>query len=233
MGSIGALVEWPEEISREVLTEINLLRKKIEKEMKEVVIDIVPAYNSLSIFFNTSKIRYSSVIKKIEAIYSNEKDDIKPESRLWRIPVCYDKQFGIDLDELARHKGISVGEVVKLHVSVIYDVYFIGFLPGFIYLGGLPGRIHHPRKSKPRQKVLRGSVGIADAQTGIYAMESPGGWNIIGNSPFNFFSVHEDPPAFATSGDKLLFYEIDIQEHKKIRKAVEMGSFKLENEIYG
>lgn len=233
LGSIGALVEWPEKIDVEILKEIGSLRQKIEKELHEVVIDIVPAYNSLSVFFNTSKIRYSSVIRKINDIYNKKGDDIIPGSKLWRIPVCYDMSFGIDLEEIARVKKMSVKEIVKLHTSVIYDVYFIGFLPGFLYLGGLPEAIHYKRRAKPRQKVLKGAVGIADAQTGIYPMESPGGWNIIGNSPFKFFSVEEDPPCFARSGDKILFYSVDLNEHKRIRKAVEMGSFKLENEVYG
>jgi inhibitor of KinA len=227
------LIEWPEKIDVGVLEEISLLRSKIEKELKEVIIDIVPAYNSLSVFFDTGRIRYSSVIKKIDDLYIKKGDDEKFDPKLWRIPVCYDKSFGIDLEEIAYSGKLTVDEVIKLHTSVVYDVYFIGFLPGFLYLGGLPDAIHHKRKDSPRQKVERGAVGIADAQTGIYSMESPGGWNIIGNSPFNFFSIHEDPPSFVSSGDKILFYAIDLNEHKKIRKAVEMGSFELENEIYG
>jgi len=233
LGSIGAMVEWPEKIDVEILDDISTLREKIEKELGEVVIDTVPAYNSLSVFFNTSKIRYSSVIRKINDLYHKKGNDVKRESKLWRVPVCYDKSFGIDLEEIARVKKLSVDEVIKLHTSVVYDVYFIGFLPGFLYLGGLPEAIHYKRRSRPRRKVVKGAVGIADAQTGIYPMESPGGWNIIGNSPFKFFSVEEDPPCFAKSGDKILFYSIDLSEHKRMQKAVEMGTFKLENEVYG
>ncbi len=233
LSSIGALIEWPEQIDVEILSDISTLRRKIEKELQEVVIDTVPAYNSLSVFFDTGKIRYSSVIKKINDLYHKKGNDLKQESRLWRVPVCYDQSFGIDLDEMARVKKLSAEEIIRLHTSVVYDVYFIGFLPGFLYLGGLPEEIHYKRRSKPRQKVERGAVGIAGAHTGIYPMESPGGWNIIGNSPFNFFSVEEDPPCFAKSGDKILFYTVDLNEYKKIRKAVEMGSFKFENEVYG
>lgn len=233
LGSIGALIEWPQKIDIDILKEITVLRHQVEKELHDVVLDIVPAYNSLSIFFDTGKIRYSSVIKKVEEMYLKEGDFENTDSNLWRIPVCYDESFGIDLEEIARAKKLTVKEVVRLHCSAEYKVFFIGFLPGFLYLGGLPESIHYKRRTKPRRKVERGAVGIADAQTGIYPMESPGGWNIIGNSPFKFFDVNEDPPSFAKSGDRIQFYEIDLEEHKRILKAVENGSFKLENEVYG
>ena len=112
-------------------------------------------------------------------------------------------------------------------------MYFIGFLPGFLYLGGLPKVLEQPRKDKPRLKINEGDVAIAGYQTGIYPRTSPGGWNIIGNSPLSFFNVDEFPPCFAVSGDKVKFIQVDKIKHEEIKKQVEAGDYQIESEIHG
>jgi inhibitor of KinA len=153
--------------------------------------------------------------------------------KLWKIPVCYEDQFAPDLTELSEKKKLKKEKVIELHNSVVYDVYFIGFLPGFLYLGGLDKKLHYKRRGKPRRKVQSGDIGIAGDQTGVYPRVSPGGWNIIGNSPLKYFDVKQFPPCFAVAGDKVQFVPIGIEEHEKIKKEVESGVYVPKSEIYG
>ncbi len=232
-GSIAMLIEWPKVINRDILKNRILFKRKIKTEMADYLLDTVPAYNSLTVFFDTSKIKYSGVVKKAKEIYEMEYKDLKLTYKLWKIPVCYDESFGIDLKEMARSKNMSKDEIIQLHSRSIYDVHFIGFLPGFIYLGGLPEEIHFDRKAKPRQKIEKGAVGIAGGQTGIYPRESPGGWNIIGNSPLEFFEIGQDRPCFASAGDKLQFISVDKKEYDRIKKKVKSGTYIIESKNYG
>jgi len=232
-GSTAILIEWPKEINRDILKNRILFKRKIKTAMADYLLDTVPAYNSLTVFFDTSKIKYSGVVKKAKEIYEMKYKDLKLPYKLWKIPVCYDESFGIDLEEMAKSKNMSKEEIIQLHSSAIYDMHFIGFLPGFLYLGGLPEEIHFKRKSIPRQKIKKGAVGIADGQTGIYPRESPGGWNIIGSSPLDFFDVNQERPSFASAGDRLQFIKVDKQEYKQISSEVKSGKYIIESKDYG
>ena len=201
--------------------------------MGEYVLETVPAYNSLTVFFDTGKIKYSSVVTDLKEIYATKDQKLLTANRIWKIPVCYDKEFGLDLGNLAKIKKLTREKIISLHTGPLYDMYFIGFLPGFLYLGGLPKVLEQPRKDKPRLKINKGDVAIAGNQTGIYPRTSPGGWNIIGNSPLSFFNVDEFPPCFAVSGDKVKFIQVDKIKHEEIKKQVEAGDYQIESEIHG
>lgn len=233
LGSIAVLIEWPKSIDKDILKNISLFRHKIHVDMGEYVLETTPAYNSLTVFFDTTKIKYSSVVTDLKEIYASKDQKLLTANKIWKIPVCYDEEFGIDLEFLAKEKKITKKKLVELHSKPLYDVYFIGFLPGFLYLGGLDPKLEYPRKDKPRLKIQKGDVALAGNQTGIYPRVSPGGWNILGNSPLNFFNRDEFPPCFAVSGDKVQFVPVDKKEHEKIKKEVEDGSYELESEIYG
>lgn len=232
-GSIAILIEWPKEINRDILKNRILFKRKIKMEMADYILDTVPAYNSLTVFFDTSKIKYSGVVKKVKEIYVMKYKDLNLPYKLWKIPICYDESFGIDLNEMAKSRNLSKEEIIQLHSSAIYDVHFIGFLPGFLYLGGLPEEIHFKRKATPRQKIIKGAVGIAGGQTGIYPRESPGGWNIIGNSPLDFFDVNQDRPCFANAGDRLQFVAVDKSAYEKILSKIKAGTYIIESKDYG
>jgi inhibitor of KinA len=133
--------------------------------------------------------------------------------------------MGWDLEELAEIKNITVPQLIEIHTQGVYEVFGLGFLPGFMYLGGLDERLHFPRKSAPRKLVSKGAVGIAAGQTGIYPNESPGGWNIIGNSPLNFFDVSQEAPCFVNTGDQIKFYEVDSKNYDQIKEAVDHGAY--------
>ena len=139
-------------------------------------------------------------------------------------------EFGIDLEALSNSINLSVEEIIELHSKPFYIIYFIGFLPGFLYLGGLDSKLQTPRKANPRLKVPKGSVAIGGNQTGIYPSESPGGWNIIGKSPINFFNLKNDTPCFAKPGDKLQFYPISKDKYSDIEVMVEGNVYQLESQ---
>ena len=144
---------------------------------------------------------------------------------MWKIPVCYDVDFGLDLQETANQLQLSITELIKYHTSPRYTVYGIGFLPGFMYLGGLPHQLEIKRKTTPRLHVPRGSVGLAGRQTGIYPQDSPGGWNIIGKCPIPMFNLKLENPCFVNVGDQVQFYAINraIFDLKIIEAEVEIN----------
>jgi len=233
LGSIAVLIEWPAMIDPDILKNIHLFRHKIRVDMGEYVLETVPAYNSLTVFFDTTKIKYSSVVTDLKEIYASKDQKLLTANRIWKIPVCYDKKFGLDLENLAKTKKLTKEKIISLHCEPLYDIYFIGFLPGFLYLGGLPELLEYPRKDRPRLKIKQGDVALAGKQTGIYPRTSPGGWNIIGNSPLSFFNVDEYPPCFAVSGDKVKFIQVDKIKHEEIKKEVAAGDYQIESEIHG
>lgn len=130
-----------------------------------------------------------------------------PEPRLVEIPVCYEPPYALDLEEVARRAGLSIDEVVRLHTAPLYRVDFLGFAPGFPYLSGLDGRLATPRRTEPRIRIPAGSVAIAGSQAGIYPVEIPGGWNVIGRTPLRLF-----PPARLSVGDRVRFVPIPAEE---------------------
>ena len=134
--------------------------------------------------------------------------------------IINDVSFGIDLEEIANKKKCSVVDIIRLHTETDYLVYFIGFQPGFLYLGGLHRNLHIPRKSNPRVRVDKGSVGIGGSQTGVYPQDSSGGWNIIGKSPLNFFDINASESCFAKPGDRIQFVAVDIHSFYQIEREV-------------
>ena len=138
------------------------------------------------------------------------------ESRLIKVPICYDEEFGIDLDRIAKEKKLSKEEIIQLHTGKKYKVYMLGFLPGFPYMGAVDEKIAMPRKAQPIM-VTGGSIGIAGKQTGIYPFTSPGGWNIIGITPLRLFDQSKDEPTLLRTGDLVEFYSISKDEFLKMR----------------
>lgn len=182
----------------------------------------VPAYTTLTVFFdpvtvirdpNLSGIscfeRVSRYIHELGTV--GELAVVSPPAVI-TIPVCYGNQFGPDLELVSRYTGLTPEEVIQLHSSTTYRVHLIGFTPGFAYLGGLLSRLKTPRRSSPRQVVNAGSVGIAGYQTGIYPMESPGGWQLIGRTPVRLFDVRRPTPALLRAGDLVIFRAISVEE---------------------
>ena len=184
----------------------------IEKLNLTEIEDIISLKNSLGIIFNPYKITSERLIKKIQNVISDKNLNIKKKSKTWKIPICYDKDFAIDFKEISSISKLDLEQLKKKHFNKTYEVDLIGFLPGFLYLGDLDKSLRFPRKKNPRTSIPEGSVGIAGNQTGIYNIESPGGWNIIGRTPLKLFNKSKNPPININQGDKVIFHEITKED---------------------
>ena len=183
-------------------------------------LDIIPAYATVSIVFDVVAIRQQNTSAfewmktQQEKVMSETQESETISSRLVQVPVCYDAEFALDADRISKQKNISLAELITLHASKPYHVFMIGFLPGFAYMGPVDQRIATPRISTPRTQVLAGSVGIAGEQTGIYPLDSPGGWNIIGRTPLKVFDPGSVQPVLFQPGDQVKFTPISMAEFK-------------------
>jgi len=175
----------------------------------------VPSYCTLSVHYDPLKISYAELKDTLRSLETGLSRADIPEPRLIEIPVCYGKEFGPDIDFVATHNNISVDEVVQIHTCSDYHIFAIGFMPGFCYLGGLDSRLHAPRLETPRVRVAAGSVGIAGAQTGVYPLDSPGGWRLIGRTPLRLFAPERRHPTMYQAGDRIRFRSVTADEYER------------------
>ncbi len=225
-GQNALLIEWPRMINESVLQDILRFKQLIAVDYPEL--EQIPAYNSLCLVARRP-IDFEKLTAGIKAIYAEGFILPKRSKKVWRIPVCYDLDFGIDMEEFSLEKKMPIRHIIDLHTEPVYTVYCIGFLPGFMYLGGLNSALIQPRRSEPRLSIPKGSVGIGGTQTGVYPQESPGGWNIIGNSPVPLFNPTSKKPCMISVGDGIKFYPIDKSEHQLMTIQVETKIFEFKS----
>lgn len=215
MGDKGLLLEFGDEISPEVNEKVRQMALAIQNENIDGIIETIPTYRSLLIIYNPLIISILQLKERLRQIESGLKKIIFPEPRFIRIPVAYGGQYGPDLENVANYHHVSPDEVIRLHWSKSYLVYMIGFMPGFPYMGDLPEGLITPRLKTPRLSVPKGSVAIANRQTGIYPVESPGGWQILGRTPVELFHPDKEPPVSIQIGDLVSFYPISEKEFEE------------------
>ena len=206
-------IEFAQEISEATNRRVIALQYAIESNPFKGFIECVPAYGSLTVYFNEN-ISATAVRMLLSDLGAQVSDTIDPSSTPGRkicIPVCYDLSLGIDLPWVSSHLNLSLEEIISLHTSVDYRVYMIGFIPGFPYLGTLPEKLEVPRKQTPSLKIPMGSVAIAGKQTGIYPAEVPGGWQVIGRTPLKIFDKANDPCCLLKAGDLVSFQPITLE----------------------
>ncbi|MCM3116933.1 5-oxoprolinase subunit PxpB [Neobacillus sp. MER 74] len=224
LGDSALVIQLGDGISPATHERVKNLSNLLEKEPFTGLIESVPSYNSLTIYYNPVAVYYSSSdnelsnpYKKVSAFILALLDKLGTseisEQRLITIPVLYGGEFGPDLEYVANYHGLSVEEVIQIHSSNDYLVYMIGFAPGFPFMGGMDERIATPRKDSPRLAITPGSVGIAGKQTGIYPLETPGGWQIIGRTPLDLFLPELSPPTLLQSGDRIRYVPITLEEY--------------------
>lgn len=230
-GERSILIEWPERIDEKILKDIIGFKDLIHEKKIKVIVELKIAYNSLLIIYDTVCRNFEDDVFSLKKLYKTLKTEHDNLSKRWKIPVCYDSVFGVDLEAISKEKKLSVTEIINRHSKAFYTVYFIGFLPGFLYLGGLDDAIFMPRKPTPRLKVEKGAVAIGGNQTGIYPNESPGGWNIIGKSPVSFFDINKEVPCFANPGDQIVFQSVSFNEYKNIKNLIESDNYQIESEV--
>ena len=186
----------------------------------EGVLEIAPAFRSLTVYYDCHKLAWTTVAKWIDESMRSLPVVLQPSQRTVEIPVCYADEFALDLAVVAEVHKLSTAEVVRLHCTAKYTVQMIGFSPGFPYLAGLPSQLHTARRASPRLLVPIGSVAIGGKQTGIYSLETPGGWHIIGRTPLRLFDPGRDNPCLLTTGDCLRFVSIDRQQFDEYPRSV-------------
>jgi len=212
-GDEGLLIEFGNEIHQRIHRQVYSMTLGVEETQIQGIKEIIPSYRSLLIAYDPSVISFKCLanqLKKIERRISHAKI---PEPRRVQIPTVYGGEFGPDLEFVASHHGLTSEEVIRIHTSQDYLVYMLGFTPGFPYLGGNLENIATPRLKTPRIKVPAGSVGIAENQTGIYPIESPGGWQIIGRTPLKLFNPLQPPHFLLAAGDMVRFIAIDEKHY--------------------
>ncbi len=195
----------------------------------EGITEFVPAYNTLMVYYQPSLINYQTLRKKIHLAELQISSFELPRPHNINVPVCYGGDYGPDLSWVAAYNGISEEEVIKIHTQSLYTVYMLGFTPGFCYLGGLQSQISCPRKETPRMIVPAGSVGIAGTQTGIYPIESPGGWQIIGKTPLLLFRPWHQHPFLMEAGNTVQFYAVNPDEFQKTATQVALETMEPQN----
>jgi KipI family sensor histidine kinase inhibitor len=215
MGDRGLLLEFGDEISREINEKVRRMASAIRAGAIEGIVETVPTYRSLLLIYNPVILSVEGLRKRLIQIEEGIQETPLPEPKLTRIPVVYGGIYGPDLEEVAKYHQTSPEEVIQLHCNNPYLIYMIGFMPGYPYMGELPQALVTPRLKTPRLSVPKGSVAIAQRQTGIYSMESPGGWQILGRTPVGLFDPWKDPPALLKMGDFVQFYPISEKEYKE------------------
>jgi KipI family sensor histidine kinase inhibitor len=215
MGDQGLLLEFGDEISPEIHHRVRTMALTIEAQAIPGVVETVPTYRSLLVLYDPFTISLAALKERLREIEQAPLETPLPEPRLCRIPVLYGGSYGPDLQGVAQYHGITEEEVVRLHCSRPYLVYLIGFMPGFPYMGELPSELITPRLKTPRLVVPAGSVAIAQRQTGIYPMDSPGGWHLLGKTPVRMFDPKKDPPSYLRMGDLVEFYPISEKEFEE------------------
>ena len=225
-GENSILVEWPSIICESILKNILLFKSEIVKAHLDINTYVKTSYNSLLVTYSKKSVD-SIKVTELKNIYKSIRSIKKQVFNKWVIPVCYDISFGKDLVFLEKSLSIKKEEIISLHSSKEYRVYNIGFLPGFLYLGGMDTKIHHPRKEKPSLNIEKGAIGIGGSQTGIYPNKSPGGWNIIGRTPVNLFDIENTSPCLINSGDIVKFISISLEQYQLISIEVESNIYEL------
>jgi len=214
-GDSTLVIEFDERVDPVVNARAIRLADAIQYSGIAGIRDVVPTYRSVAVFFDPLRTSYKSLVDWVTRAASAVPEGVVEQSQtLIRVPVCYDEDLGPDLLSVASLANLSINQVVALHASTIYRVFMLGFLPGFAYMGIVDERIRAPRRATPRPRVPRGSVGIAGAQTGVYPLDVPGGWQLIGRTPVRPFDPSRHEPFLFKPGDAVRFMPIDRSEYE-------------------
>jgi KipI family sensor histidine kinase inhibitor len=217
-GDSAVLVELGAEINPSLNQRVHDLATAIARSAFRGLIAVVPGYASLLVHYDPLHVRADEVLVLLGERLAGSARPERRRGRLREVPTCYGGVHGPDLENVAALHGLAVDEVVRLHSEPTYLVYFLGFAPGFAYMGEVPRTLATPRLETPRTSVPAGSVGIAGTQTGVYAVSTPGGWRLLGRTPLRLFDPRRDPPTFFLPGDRVRFVPIDDTEFRRLER---------------
>lgn len=217
VGDRGILVEYGDAISPEINTKVRVMAMAIAEVKPDGIIEVIPTYRSLLIVYDPL-ITSLKELEDVMQVMESRMDRMEiPPPRTVEIPVLYGGDFGPDIDFVAQAHNMTVEDVIRIHSGTLYQIYMIGFTPGFPFLGGLPEELHTPRLESPRALVPAGSVGIANNQTGMYPVDSPGGWRLIGRTPLKLFDPSKENPFLYRAGDMIRYVPISEKEYHCIQ----------------
>lgn len=231
-GPEALLLRWQDEVSEELQREVWSWEAHLNTMLSAEIAETSIGYREIALFLRPG-VPPERVIQTIRESKPPDTSRTLESFNSWEIPVCYGAEFGPDLAEVAEYCGLSPEAVISRHSAKEYLVHFIGFLPGFPYLGGLDPILHTPRRSTPRPSIPAGAVGIGGRQTGIYPHSSPGGWQLIGRTPLLLFRSDSDTPVWLEAGDRLRFCPIDREEFDIIAKEVQTGDYQPKGKRHG
>lgn len=220
-GEAALQVEFGEGIAVEIHEEIRRFMQQLDRAPFSGMVEYIAAFASVTILYDPVLLRrtgkgetaYEVACRQVRNLLGQGQQGPQALPRTVEIPVCYGGEFGPDLAFVAEHNGLTPQEVITIHSTAQYQVYMIGFAPGFPYLGGMPESIAAPRRTTPRTLIPAGTVGIAGLQTGVYPIGTPGGWQLIGRTPLSLFCPEENPPSLLAAGDRIRFYPVSLQEY--------------------
>ena len=218
-GDSSVLVKFGDKISEEINSRVNKFNKIVIDNNHVGIVDTIPSYCALLINYNPKVLNYKKLVDLLNELLKNIDSDSVQEKEIIEIPVLYGGTKGPDLETVAKHNNLTVEEVINLHSEPEYLIYMLGFTPGFPYLGGMNKKIATPRLETPRVKLEGGSVGIAGEQTGIYPISSPGGWQIIGQTPLDLYNTNREEPILLRAGQYIKFKPVSIQEFDNIKSS--------------
>lgn len=224
-GDSALVVEFGNEISEGISHRVRAMQAVLEHEPLQGIMELVPTYRSLMVHYNPRTLNHGQVSDHLYEAISKMEDLVLPSPKIIEIPTLYGGDAGPDLPFVARHNGLQPEEVIHIHSGRNYLIYMLGFTPGFPYLGGMDPRIATPRLDNPRTKIAGGSVGIAGSQTGIYSIDSPGGWQIIGWTPVLLFDPGAEQPFLLKAGNYIRFIPVSEKECTRIQALVESREY--------
>lgn len=226
-GDKSLVVEFGNEISPDINAKIRSLLGALDNDKINGIDEVIPTYRSILVLYDPLVISFSKLVEELKEKESSLKLDDESNIKIIELPTVYGGEYGPDIEFVAEHNKLTVEEVIDLHTSRDYLVYMLGFTPGFSYLGGMSEKIETPRLQTPRTKIPAGSTGIAGKQTGIYPIDSPGGWQLIGRTPVKLYTPLEDPPVLLNAGDYVRFVLVDEKEYLDIAEKIERNEYKI------
>lgn len=221
-GDAALVAQFDDRIDAAVNARAIALAQALRRASLPGVCDIVPAYRAVTVYFDPLRADAADLEAHLRAAASAEPDADALAGPRVHVPVCYDEEFGPDLDTVARFAGLSAREVIDAHLSRVYRVFMLGFVPGFAYMGTVDPRLALPRRREPRTSVPAGSVAVAGGQTGVYPSPTPGGWHIIGRTPLRLVSFDTSAPSLFAAGDGVRFHQIDRAAFEQIARVQEL-----------
>ncbi|MFP3888234.1 5-oxoprolinase subunit PxpB [Priestia filamentosa] len=232
LGDSAIVVTFGERIDYEIHKKIKMFMDTLEAHPFQGFIECVPAFTNVTIFYEPLQVikvnkkrtikNFISPFEIVSTLIKEKLNEVSKEGDLKHrqvsIPVCYGGDYGPDLDHVAKYNNLTKEEVIHIHSNGEYLAYMIGFAPGFPFLGGLSEKVATPRRSSPRASIPAGSVGIAGMQTGVYPISTPGGWQLIGQTPIQLFLPNQNPPSLLQAGDRVKFVSISQEEYEEIKR---------------